>query len=279
MVRFEQRDGRPFPYPLVDVTVRGEPTRLMVDTGASHHALATWVLERAGVPVVKSQEAGFDHFGHSFEVLEARLPALVIEGWGRLEDNVVFAVDYPPVLETIDIGGILSPQQLISGGGGVVLDLRAGELRGVSPAEADAIASGELVQSGAILGVTHSAIIPPAPRYLVTASIADHVVKLVVDSGASRSNLFQGSPAGQVLLTQAVTAGGSMHSVAGWQPTLAVTDVALALGETTRVVVLDLVPGAPHPDLACDGKLGMDVLRDCKLLLRNDGLWLRCHDR
>src|SRR5689334_1783633 len=36
-------NGDAFPSPLVDVVVGGHPTTMLVDTGASHHVLASWL--------------------------------------------------------------------------------------------------------------------------------------------------------------------------------------------------------------------------------------------
>lgn len=48
-LHFEARGGKPFPYPLVHVTVAGTPTTMIVDTGMEAHILASSFVKRLGL--------------------------------------------------------------------------------------------------------------------------------------------------------------------------------------------------------------------------------------
>src|SRR5262245_1229468 len=127
-IRFEARE-REFPLPLVDVRVAGLPARMVLDTGATRHVLADWVVREARVVTRASSVETADHTGKRIEVLEADPSALAIDGWAELPAAPALLVSsLPPQLRSLGVVGILSPQLLAAEGSAVVLDLPRREM-------------------------------------------------------------------------------------------------------------------------------------------------------
>ena len=119
--------GKSFPMPLVHVSVAGKPSWMLVDTGSASHVLAGWLARRAGLPLKKRGNQGVDHAGRTIAEYLVDNPRMKIDGWGAVTDGPMIATEVPSFYEELDIGGFVSPQQLVAGeGDAVVLDLAAG---------------------------------------------------------------------------------------------------------------------------------------------------------
>ncbi|MEQ9322847.1 MAG: pepsin/retropepsin-like aspartic protease family protein, partial [Polyangiaceae bacterium] len=224
-IRFEDQAGRPFPYPIVDARVRGVPTRLVVDTGASHTVLDVWLLEQLGVQLVESEQPGEGHAGEKVATMRAHAPHLELEEWGAVPDDVL-AVRLPPVFRTLGLGGVVSPQGLAGPGMVVILDLPASLLRSVPRDEGKKLGDSESLGAarpcrvgGDLGGVV----------YLVDGTVRGHPVRLVVDSGAARTDVLAQSAAGRLLREDAAS-GDTSYTVGGPVRGERVDDETLTVG-------------------------------------------------
>lgn len=60
---FEAAGGKPLPVPMLEATIAGARTRLIVDTGASDHVLTSAFATAHGLRTAPAMESGRDHAG------------------------------------------------------------------------------------------------------------------------------------------------------------------------------------------------------------------------
>jgi len=258
----------------VDAIVGGQPTTLIVDTGATQHVIASWLAAELALPLKSSGDLGVDHAGQTINVMRLEDAPLSISGWGHIPAPHLLVVDVPEVLKHLNIGGFISPQALVERGSMVVLDLRAGEMR-EAPLE-EALRRGEAVTGaggrrevrvcrGAIAGV----------RLIAAADIEGFAVQMQLDSGASQSSLFSSSPASKSLLGRAKAARRAYAASGAYKvPILEGAKVRFGGFEGTGDV--DFLATASRNDCPSDGFLGMDVLRSCLIVIGEEGTGAYC---
>jgi hypothetical protein len=105
-------NGRHYDHPLVQATLAGERTMMLVDTGAASHVLAGWLARKAGLSLKKRGDVGADHAGRTIAEFRVEHPGLAIDGWGDLADEPALAAEVPAFFEEFGIGGFVSPQHL-----------------------------------------------------------------------------------------------------------------------------------------------------------------------
>jgi predicted aspartyl protease len=261
-IHFEERGGKPFPYPLVHVTVAGTPTAMILDTGATDHVLSTSFVKRLGLAVSAAKETGIDHAAKAISAAEIASPNLVVEGWGPVGAARVFAIDLPSVFDALGIGGILSPQRLAAAGESVVVDFPAGEVTALPRAAATARLAGKRA-------------IEPAPsvckkedggrQFAVLSQINGIAARLELDTGASHTDLRAGSAPGRQLESAAGAEKGATYAASGKMETKTLRAAAVRFGDVAKTIDVDIVPGDANQ--CFDGVLGMDALRPCVLVL------------
>jgi Aspartyl protease len=111
--------------PMVDVTIDGVATRLILDTGSTDHVLTVHLARAVGLALEPGQP-GTDHAGASVPSWTVGDLAIDIGGT-RFDLHDVVAIDGPSVFGEWGIGGFLSPQHLHPEAV-TVLDLRADRL-------------------------------------------------------------------------------------------------------------------------------------------------------
>lgn len=269
-IHFEQRDGKPFPYPLVHARVRGVETRLILDTGASHTVLDVWLLEQLGVELVPSGQPGEGHAGEAVTTSRARAPHLTIAGWGEVPGDAL-AVRLPSLFRALGLGGVVSPQSLATDDTAVILDLPESSLRRVPRDEARrdpavSLGSADLCH----VGDESDGVV-----YVVDAVVEGLPARLVVDSGAARTDVLAESVAGQRLRARA-SRGDPSYTVSGRVHGQRVDDVTLTVGQVVTTLDLGLMSGRPSGACPRDGHLGLDVLMGCALVLTPDDFGARC---
>ncbi|HLE89058.1 MAG TPA: retropepsin-like aspartic protease, partial [Candidatus Limnocylindria bacterium] len=121
-ITFDVGGGQTTHAPMVHATVRGTPTRLIVDTGSDAHILTIELAEAVGLAAAPG-EAGTDSSGASVPSWTlGEVAVSVAEHEFALHD--VVAITAPGPFAGWGIGGILSPQHL-EPGAWAVLDLAA----------------------------------------------------------------------------------------------------------------------------------------------------------
>ncbi len=109
-ITFETEDGTTVHSPMIQATVGGIGTRLILDTGSTDHVLTKELIDRVGVGTEPAED-GTDHAG-------AAVPSWSV---GALEVRIaqrpfvlrdVVAIAAPPPFAAWGVGGFLSPQHL-----------------------------------------------------------------------------------------------------------------------------------------------------------------------
>ncbi len=114
-LKFELK-GHYFPLPLVHGTIAGQPTWMLVDTGANSHIIASWLAKKAHLPMRSLGDVGTDHTGKSVTTYSVEHPAVVIDSWGAIDDGPMLVTDVPMPIEKLGIGMFISPQWLAEEG-------------------------------------------------------------------------------------------------------------------------------------------------------------------
>jgi len=273
-LHFIQLAGRAFPYPLVQVWVRGHKTWMLLDTGASHDVLARWLAAELALELAPTLRPAEGHAGEAVETFVVDRPEMVLESWGPLAREQVLVVDVPVVFERLGLGGLLSPQALVNDGLTVVVDLP----NEILYASADSATHG--AADGVLLGrgdkpVCQIAGPSPGRVYLLSATVEGVPARLIVDTGAARTDLLDGSAAARAVRHR-VVAGGASYTAGGRRAGGRVDDATVRVGELSTVLDLGIMSGAPGGACPRDGHLGLDVLRGCVLELRRNHFDARC---
>lgn len=265
-----------FPNPLLKARIAGHEVIFIVDSGASVSTLADWYVKAAGIPANKISTVVT---GASGKTASARLVHRLRGHWSdgqRFSLDEAMVVAFPPYFESLHLAGLVSPQALAPAGMAAVLDLRVPSLR-FAPYER---ALSELRQS-----TTPTASIDLTPPCLYRGAnhmnrLYSAVVKaagatdlLLIDTGATGSTFSD-----QSNFAHAIGRGRETDSpsddVGGTVSTNRVRDVAVQRGGGT----VTLNPDVGKSSSFCDvqGRLGMDALRSCLLILGATQMALSC---
>jgi hypothetical protein len=261
-----------FPSPLLRVTIGGRGVWFIVDTGAGVHTLASWLVGAARIPTRDSKAAvtgstGTEQRVRAFQDVRARL-----EDGRTLPIPEGIVVDFPPVFQQHDIGGLLSPQ-LLATHHAVVLDLTAPAIT----FEPFAAAIAHLGSDAGVAGarICHNAASPFRNRlYAAPATAAGIPAALLVDTGATRTVAALESGVAKQLGPQSVS-GYRTQGVGGTATSSRrIPNIALTIdGLTTN---LDLTLAAVAGNCGSDGLLGMDALKHCVLVLGDSDFGWSC---
>src|SRR5262245_46626938 len=96
-LRFDLQ-GDDFPSPLVDVVVSGTPTTMIVDTGATHPVVASWIAAQIG-SAKATNVSGLDHTGKAIALSKLDGATLIVSGWGPVDSASMFVIQVPPALQ------------------------------------------------------------------------------------------------------------------------------------------------------------------------------------
>jgi len=266
-----------FPNPLVKAQIARHEAIFIVDSGASVSILADWYVKAAGIPANKT---GSVVTGASGKAAPARLVHRLRGQWSdgqrfRLGEAMVIA--FPPYFESLHLGGLVSPQALAPAGMAAVLDLRVPSLRFV-PYER---ALSELRQS-----TTPTAAIDLTPPcqyrganhmnrlYSAVVKAAGATDHMLIDTGATgsifsdQSNIAHAIGSGSELDAPSDAVGDTVTT------NRIVRDVAIQRGGGT----VTLSPDVGKSSALCNvqGRLGMDALRSCLLILGEKQMAFSC---
>ncbi len=245
--------------PLVRTTIAGKSQWFLIDSGASTHILAGWFARDLGLASQGgAKRAGVDHTGKSIALRYASGVAASVGGLGDVVPESWPVVDLPETFEQIGIAGFISPQRLASARNDIVFDFPKREMR-VEPH----VEQASTVRSAACEG-----------SVVLHATMNGHATRLLVDTGASRTDLLTSSQVATLMPPHGrarsfLTASGEL-SVLGTQTARLGLGSFLTSAEVATVVGRD--------DVSCprDGALAMDVLRNCKVTFAARGVRLSC---
>jgi hypothetical protein len=265
--------------PFVHVVINGERTILLVDSGATDHALASWFAEQLNIEVYPSPaDITVDHDGNQIAAKRARGVQLSLEGWGDVEGSDPFVLELPSIFAEHGIGGILAPQLIRLPGQRLALDLAGGSLSVESEQCAEhrrtiprsCLLSAQPVESCA------SGAHGVGPLFAVPAVVAGVAARLVVDTGSRETDVFASSAAGSRLANDPAKAVTLGYVASGSSPGTLVPSVKIELGTCAFSEPIVLDSGAPGKLCKQDGVIGIDVLGSCVLVIGDRGLSGTC---
>jgi predicted aspartyl protease len=102
--------------------------------------------------------------------------------------------------------------------------------------------------------------------FVVPAEIAREKVRLLLDTGAQRSDLLATSEAAKKLASENAVPSDPLFGAAGRIEGRQLRGVAVRAGGVATTATVNLVQGVADPSCPRDGVLGMDLLRRCALV-------------
>lgn len=245
-----------FSSPLAQGTVQGQTVWFIVDTGAGVHTLASWLVKTAHIKTYATNARTKGSTGIETPIRAVREEEIHFKGRKdglRLQQSVV--VDLPPIFEQEHIGGLLSPQLLAPANMAAVLDLRVPRLT-----------FGPLPTATAGTHVCQNSDSPFVNRlYAAPVSLKDLEVLMLVDTGATTSLVSPTSSIAGALSGRATEIGHAQGVGGTATITRKVPNVGLRFGGAESTLTLTI--GGNASACGSSGLLGMDVLRQCRLIL------------
>ncbi|HXU31510.1 MAG TPA: aspartyl protease family protein [Thermoanaerobaculia bacterium] len=252
-----------FPSPAVRLTIGGRSAWFLVDSGAGVSTFAAWFVKNAGLSTVETATTMRDASGRAVPLRVVRGVAGTLPDGSTLKIEAAGIADFPPLFETNELGGLLSPQLLAPNGLAAVLDLRVPELRFEPFENALARLGATRVPEAKICEVAGADL---ANRlYAVPATVGGTSTILLLDSGATDSELQRDSAVARSLSDRTTSGGRTMGISGGEEKRLRAAGTAV--GFAGRLRTLDVSIGAATSPCAPDGLLGIDALRSCALVL------------
>jgi Aspartyl protease len=274
VIRYEAT-GYPTTLPLVRAEIAGRPTSMLLDSGATTHAIAGWLARTLSLPLDESPtDEVTDHDGRRVPAFRTESAKISLDQWGVLEKSSYLVVQVPAIFEQRDVGGILSPQLLAGDGESVLVDLKN---QRISLERAiDAEAALEAVQ-GCLLTPAPAPACVDAPTgsadaqlFALEASVDNHSTRMTVDTGAVRSDLLGWSA------RRLADGGEAAFVLSGASNARVLADARLRVGDCEFVRSIDVIEGASGRTCSRAGSLGIDVLRSCTLLMNRERMLGRC---
>lgn len=205
--------------------------------------------------------------------------SLVLEGFGPVADGPVAVGDLPEAFRRVGVGAIVSPQALATPTDVVVLDLVAGRMRLVPRAQAPA-PDPQSATSTAVLRdarlCTYRASGRQARSLVATVTIDGTQVVLDLDTGATGITVDRNTEVGRRLAVRPNV--GHVHGLgaAGAFDVVTVADVPIRIGELEASVPVGVAVGAASAPCGAAGRVGVDYLRGCVLVIGHDTLNASC---
>jgi hypothetical protein len=240
--------------PLIRAEIAGRPQALVFDTGSDIHCWSLERARRARVPLeARGEILDFAMRAHHAFVAGAKLS---VEGLGTVKPPLlastwIDSMQEPDIMSKLPhFDGVVSPQELAEPGRALLVDFRRGEWSELPWPEARARV--------AQLPLALAEETAPFDKFLVEAQVEGRPAQLAIDTGASRTALYQRR--GADLPDDAVRFHDQLMRV--------------HVADFDRELVVDRIEPLEMPPF--DGLLGMDVLRDCALALDGEHIFARC---
>ena len=264
-----------FPSPLLRATVNGQLVWFLIDTGASVHTLASWLVSAAHLSTRETTATVTGSTGTGKPVRAVANQAILLEGGRLVELREAIVVEFPANFANNRIGGLLSPQLLATGSDASVLDLRVPALRFEPFDNAVTNLSREHPISSAGLHVCLNTQSPFENRLYMAPVTADAIAgTMLVDTGATAtlaapsSSIADGLKGKASERTKARGVGGNAQVMPK------APGVKLEYGGTASTLAVTI--GGAQPPCEADGLIGMDALRRCVLVLGESAFALFC---
>jgi hypothetical protein len=247
-----------FPSPLLRGTIRGQSVWFLVDTGAGVHVIASWFAKSAQIPTKQGRTRARGSTGAEVLVSAASGETIRIDGTNQeLRLRQAAVIEFPAKFEEQKIAGLISPQLLSPKGQAAILDLREPRLSFGPPPEPT-------------VG-TRICRNPESPfenlSYAAPVTSGDVEAVMVVDTGATGTTVSPASTLGSTLAPRATQSKERIQGVgAPPQSIKTVSGVPLKFGDGQVTITVSL-GGPASSTCGPAGTLGMDALRQCKLVM------------
>lgn len=244
------------PFVSVTVDVAGNPTKMVVDTGASDTVLFRWFAAAKKFPVSKASMQGRDSGGKSFALTTVSVSTLSI---GSHKQSVGSLPVVPTVmpLQAAGIGGMLSPQTFYDKTD-VLIDFPKHALAGGADA-VEAVKTRKLIDKLPMASCADK----PGKKFAIDVTVNGVKGRFYLDTGAQRSVMTEDFA---VKLGKRKKTMAERQGVRGKPSVDTLSDMKVTFGKTQIIVPIDVELST----IACakvDGKLGGDVLSKYALLL------------
>ncbi|MDB4996435.1 MAG: hypothetical protein JWM74_3867 [Myxococcaceae bacterium] len=252
------------PVPLVHATVAGQPTWMILDTGATTHAVSGELARRGSLRQRDAGDGVEDHAGKPMPAGRADPSSIMIDGWGKLAGGTgdLLVVEHAEgnLAATAGIGGTIAPVLLVDGRSALVVDLDRAELRYATDEDATRTLASRLRDLAGTTATSCHGVVS------VAGAVDGAPVRLFVNTGASSSDIFLGGRVGTGLASRSKPTTRRHDSAAGSTPVRVVAGAKLSAGAWATNVDLNLVTYDPDPACPADGDVGVDALRACVLV-------------
>jgi hypothetical protein len=259
-------EGAVVPY--LQATVAGHPLMLLVDTGAEQSLLPAGFVRKHKLHTRSNagDKRMVDVNGSMMPMPDVPGVAVQFEGEKTVE-NIDFLLNPADESERM---GILSPQDLVRGGGALVLDFPHGELR----YEPEDEALKRLRASASFEELDYHRC--QLDNHRVTSVAINGVASsLMIDTGSARTMLGRNNEA----IPSMLSSKGKLGVVAGVLSTgddFLVSGVPVVFAKTSFVLTASVL----RASRTCGrGLLGADVLAHCILIWGSSSLWASCHSQ
>jgi hypothetical protein len=249
---------------------------MIVDTGATTHAIAGSFARSAGLKLGKYDGDVTDHGNKSLVSYRVEHPDVAIDEWGPMRDAPMLVVEVPAPLDKLGIGAFVAPQRLAeTNDDAIVIDLGAGTLRTSRFDDAVRALQGARL-APPVRACRDDGTEIRALSFVVPGRVAGNDALLLVDTGAQKTDLFATSAAARALAHESVPSKEQILAASGLVSARVVKGASVKVGEVVVTRDVDLVPGESDPSCPRDGVVAMDVLRSCVLVLGGDRLAASC---
>lgn len=270
----ELAPGRTFPSPLVRGTVNGHETVFIVDTGAQVSVVDAKLATDAALRVVAGGAAQ-DPSGAAVAMAKTEAPNIAVDGLGPLPNRMTAVIAIPELLTKLGIGAILSPQMIASDGHRVVLDLARRELR-IDDASVTSVVSERVFDLGPLQVCRYDDKGFGAASLIAKAEIDGVPTTVELDTGASNTFVVADSAIGKKLTQRPDGDRKKSMSAAGEIETARFPSIPAKLGELDITGPLMTMPGARSGACGYEGRIGIDRLRTCMIVVSPRDAWGTC---
>ncbi len=254
-----------FPNPLLKATVHDQTAWFIIDTGASVHTFASWLVSASGLKTFDTNSTVRGSTGVESRITVVRDATLRLD---RLNAEIplrqAIVADFPKIFAEQRIGGLISPQLLAPAGKAAVVDLNVPRLTFSSPPAPS--------EETRVCTNHDSQFINRL--YAAKVSIGNVKALVLVDTGAT-STVVTPSSAAAASLSDRTLGNRQVQGVGGEVTTTVKTKpLEIHLAGTSRTMALS-IGGSPQ-SCGPDGVLGMDSLRGCRLTLGESAFTWSC---
>ncbi len=253
--------------PAVHGSVHGKETWMLIDTGASRHFVADWMIRRIFDDNIS--QSATDHVGRTIKTSRLDESKIKIDGIGATPDTVAMILSSGNSNGSGDLGVTLSPQQLV-GSGAIVLDFPNKTMTMMSSRD-----SAERTLSRSAMSLVRAE--KCGGVYFMSAKVGDTNAKMLVDTGAWASDLRPQSAPARSLTMHASDGQDRGYGAGGAISSHRLPKVPVTVGRVQATIDIELLDDAVDNG-ACkfDGVLGMDLFQSCVLVVDDGGITGNC---